>query len=77
MLATGCYDGNARIWTKTGDLVHTLAHHKRPLFSLRWNPQGNFLLSGSMDKSSIVWDAASGQVSWLFGQTKCSAGQMS
>ncbi|PKA49772.1 Dynein assembly factor with WDR repeat domains 1 [Apostasia shenzhenica] len=56
LLATGSYDGQARIWNKTGELKNTLTKHKGPIFSLKWNKKGDFLLSGSVDKTAIVWD---------------------
>jgi len=56
LLATGSYDGVARVWSRAGLLLHTLRSHRGPIFSLKWNKQGNFLLSGSYDKSTIVWD---------------------
>lgn len=55
-LATGSYDGQARIWTTNGELKSTLSKHKGPIFSLKWNKKGDYLLTGSCDKSAIVWD---------------------
>ncbi|KAG1368606.1 putative Isoflavone 2'-hydroxylase [Cocos nucifera] len=55
-LATGSYDGQARIWSREGELKNTLIKHKGPIFSLKWNKKGDFLLSGSVDKTAIVWD---------------------
>uniref|UniRef100_A0A7S2R2C7 Anaphase-promoting complex subunit 4 WD40 domain-containing protein n=1 Tax=Eucampia antarctica TaxID=49252 RepID=A0A7S2R2C7_9STRA len=63
-LATGSYDGVARVWRRTGALIHTLRSHRGPIFSLKWNKRGNFLLSGSYDKSTIVWDVV-GQVGFV------------
>ena len=37
LLATGSCDGVARVWTKTGDLEHTLRRYLGPIFSLKWN----------------------------------------
>lgn len=61
LLATGSYDGCARIWTETGMLRHTLHLHKGPLFSLKWNKAGNYILSGSVDKTTAVWNAETGR----------------
>ena len=61
-LATGSYDGLARIWTANGELASTLKKHTGPIFSLKWNRTGEYLLSGSVDKTAVVWDAATGAV---------------
>jgi transducin (beta)-like 1 len=58
LLATGSYDGVARVWSLNGSLVHTLRGHKGPIFSLKWNKKGNYLLSGSYDKTTIVWNVS-------------------
>ncbi|MCL7045260.1 hypothetical protein MKW94_018555 [Papaver nudicaule] len=61
LLATGSYDGQARIWTREGELRSTLNKHKGPIFSLKWNKKGDYLLSGSVDKTAIVWDVKTGE----------------
>ncbi|CAM9201813.1 unnamed protein product [Laminaria digitata] len=66
LLATGSYDGVARIWSQDGALQHTLEAHDGPIFSLKWNDKGSFLLSGSSDKSAIVWDVSRGEVQQQF-----------
>ena len=58
LLATGSYDGIARVWDRNGALIHTLRGHQGPIFSLKWNRKGNFLLSGSYDKTIIVWNVS-------------------
>eukprot|EP01105_Mastigella_eilhardi_P005220 TRINITY_DN16980_c0_g1_i1.p1 TRINITY_DN16980_c0_g1~~TRINITY_DN16980_c0_g1_i1.p1 ORF type:complete len:556 (-),score=157.25 TRINITY_DN16980_c0_g1_i1:47-1714(-) len=62
LLATGSYDGLARIWNEKGELVRVLNRHQGPIFCLKWNPVGHTLLSGSVDKSAIVWDSDTGEV---------------
>ncbi|KAL2301308.1 hypothetical protein Nmel_011877 [Mimus melanotis] len=56
LLATGSYDGFARIWTKDGNLASTLGQHKGPIFALKWNKKGNFILSAGVDKISVSVD---------------------
>lgn len=62
MLATGSYDGCARIWTEHGELKHTLVMHKGPLFSLKWNRKGNYILTGSVDHTTAVWNSDTGKL---------------
>ena len=98
LLATGSYDGFARIWTEDGksswprlprvrvggggalnchppglqtwrvsevtllslslfnipgNLASTLGQHKGPIFALKWNKKGNYILSAGVDKVSV------------------------
>jgi len=39
-----------------GELWSILSKHKGPIFSLKWNKKGDYLLTGSCDQSAIVWD---------------------
>ncbi|KAK7591035.1 hypothetical protein V9T40_002648 [Parthenolecanium corni] len=66
LLATGSYDGYARIWKTNGTLSSTLGQHKGPIFALKWNKRGNYILSAGVDKTTIIWDAASGQCTQQF-----------
>ena len=74
LLATGSYDGVARLWSAAdGSLVRSLSRHSGPIFSLKWakaNPSvpsaPRLLLSGSVDKRAIVWNADSGEVKQEF-----------
>jgi transducin (beta)-like 1 len=52
------------VWFRHGELRQTLKGHRGPIFSLKWNKRGNFLLSGSYDKSTIVWDVT-GEVGFV------------
>ena len=49
-----------------GELKNTLNKHKGPIWSLKWNKKGDCLLSGSMDKTAIIWDAKTGDVKQQF-----------
>lgn len=66
LLATGTFDGQARIWNQEGSLVSTLKAHTGPIFSLKWNKSGTALLSGSVDNTAIVWDPKKGTVKQQF-----------
>jgi len=66
LLATGSYDGYARIWSTTGKLEKTLGQHKGPIFALKWNKTGNFILSAGVDRTTIIWDAATGSCKQQF-----------
>ncbi|XP_055071368.1 F-box-like/WD repeat-containing protein TBL1X isoform X2 [Misgurnus anguillicaudatus] len=66
LLATGSYDGFARIWTKDGNLSSTLGQHKGPIFALKWNKKGNSILSAGVDKTTIIWDAHTGEAKQQF-----------
>lgn len=59
-LATGSYDGYARIWTNTGEPIATLGQHKGPIFALKFSKSGNHILTAGVDKSTIIWDAKYG-----------------
>lgn len=43
-----------------------LERHKGPIFSLKWSKRGDMLLSGSVDKTAVVWNAATGEVKQQF-----------
>ncbi|ESP00289.1 hypothetical protein LOTGIDRAFT_225956 [Lottia gigantea] len=66
LLATGSYDGYARMWSTDGRLVNTLGQHKGPIFALKWNKRGNCILSAGVDKTTIIWDASSGSCQQQF-----------
>lgn len=61
-LATGCYDGTARIWSNQGVLKITLKEHTGPVFALKWSKSGTHILSGSYDRRVIVWNSVSGSI---------------
>jgi len=61
LLATGAYDGHARIWNKSGHLVYTMKRHTLPIFSLKWNHKGDLFLTASVDKTVVIWDSNTGE----------------
>lgn len=54
LLATGSYDGFARIWSTGGKLEKTLGQHKGPIFALKWNKSGNYILSAGTKSWWVV-----------------------
>jgi transducin (beta)-like 1 len=71
LLATGSYDGQARIWTPRGELRCVMTQHRGPIFSLKWNKKGDLLLSGSADNTTVVWNPESGDMKQQFELHKC------
>lgn len=69
----------AGIWGCAGQLQKVLQAHKGPIFSLKWNRKGDLLLSGSVDKSAIVWEGKTGDVKQHFefhsGRSRLSQGE--
>jgi len=51
----------ARIWNKSGQLIYTMKRHHAPIFSLKWNKKGDLFLTGSVDKTAIIWDSNTGE----------------
>mmetsp|Transcript_17100 Transcript_17100/g.53414 ORF Transcript_17100/g.53414 Transcript_17100/m.53414 type:complete len:772 (-) Transcript_17100:543-2858(-) len=66
LLATGCMDGIARLWTRDGQMKHSLSAHSESIFSLRFSDDSQRILTGSYDKCVSVWDVASGQLRTRF-----------
>lgn len=65
-LATGSYDGFARVWNMDGELATTLGQHKGPIFALKWNKKGNYILTAGVDKTTIIWEAQTGRIAQQF-----------
>jgi len=66
LLATGCMDGIARLWSREGVLQHSLNAHSESIFSLRFDSAGKRLLTGSYDKCVSVWDVRTGKLQHKF-----------
>ncbi|KAF4611781.1 hypothetical protein D9613_004153 [Agrocybe pediades] len=56
LLAIGSYDTVLRVYTASGDLYFTNPLHEGPIFSTRFSKDDKWLLSGSLDGSTCVWD---------------------
>ena len=63
---TICWENYQECGLDAGELRNTLTNHKGPIFSLKWNKKGDLLLSGSVDKTAIIWDGRTGDVKQQF-----------
>jgi WD40 repeat protein len=70
-LATGCHDGNLRIWdVAKATAVKTINAHVQtqpqnvahPIYCVVWAPGGKQVLTASYDRSLKLWDAESGKL---------------
>ena len=63
VIAAGDDDGRIRfICAQTGEkILCPLRGHGRKVMSVSWSPDGTRLASGSVDKTVLIWDAASGE----------------
>lgn len=70
-LATGCHDGNLRIWdVAKAQAVKTIPAHvqttpqnvQHPIYVVAWAPGGKQILTASFDRTLKLWDAASGNL---------------
>ena len=43
-----------------------MGQHKGPIFALKWNKTGNYILSAGVDRTTIIWDAATGKAKQQF-----------
>ncbi|XP_062941157.1 F-box-like/WD repeat-containing protein TBL1X [Cynocephalus volans] len=48
------------------NLASTLGQHRDPIFALKWNKKGNYILSAGVDKTTIIWDAHTGEAKQQF-----------
>eukprot|EP00939_MAST-03C_sp_MAST-3C-sp1_P004480 g4480.t1 len=62
ILATAAYDGTVRLWDVQGDqCMHVLSRHNKPVYSIDFSPDGDFLASGSADKKVAVSQVKTGK----------------
>ena len=60
LVSTGA-DKTVRIWKSQNDLLQTLPRNRGEIYSIKFNPQGNILASGSEDKKNIkLWEIPDG-----------------
>ncbi|KAJ8389732.1 hypothetical protein AAFF_G00114380 [Aldrovandia affinis] len=57
---------NKESWT----VVKTLRGHIEDVYDISWTSDGNFLVSGSVDNTAIMWDVTKGQKMCIFNDHK-------
>jgi WD40 repeat protein len=66
MLATGCHDGNLRVWDLAKGQPKVIAAHLQPtpapIYCVAWTPDGKQVVTGSLDRSLKLWDVDSGKM---------------
>jgi len=63
ILATGGGDGLERIWDGNGELLQCLKGHEGGvIYSTKWSPNSDYLLTMGSDHLAIVWDATSSRI---------------
>ncbi|MFN8360190.1 MAG: T9SS type A sorting domain-containing protein [Candidatus Kapaibacterium sp.] len=56
------YSADAALPSNTpGTLQHTLGGHSGEILDASWSPDSKYVLTGSEDKTAIIWDATSGK----------------
>ena len=65
LLAFG-HDGDVLLVRTDGTVLRRLRGHRDFLMSLRFSPDGRFVLSTSRDRSARLWDVSTGECSSLF-----------
>lgn len=61
-----CQKLTAEVDSASGMCQQSLVGHAGPIFSLKWNKKGDLLLTGSLDKTAIVWNAKAGTIKQQF-----------
>ncbi|KDR85615.1 hypothetical protein GALMADRAFT_234582 [Galerina marginata CBS 339.88] len=56
LLAIGSYDSILRVCTSTGSVYFSHPQHQGPIFSARFSKSGSWLLTGSLDGTTCLWD---------------------
>lgn len=59
-LATGSADTQAKLWTRSGRLLHVLAGHTDRLARVAFHPFGRHLATASFDTTWRLWDVETG-----------------
>jgi dynein assembly factor with WDR repeat domains 1 len=56
IIATGSFDHTVRLWDLNGKMLQNLTGHSAEVTSVKFNPNGTYLCSSSLDNTARVWD---------------------
>lgn len=59
---SGLNNGTVILWNAFGQEIRRYVGHTDDIFALAFSPNGQFLMSGSGDRSARLWDVRTGQV---------------
>ncbi|BDC35312.1 hypothetical protein Noda2021_12700 [Candidatus Dependentiae bacterium Noda2021] len=59
--ATAAHNGEVKIWSRSGDCLHTLSNHQAPVTALTFSADGMLLATGSEDCAVHVFNIATGK----------------
>jgi WD40 repeat protein len=56
IIATGSFDHTVRLWSLNGKMLHNMSGHTGEVTSVKFNPNGTYVCSSSLDSTARVWD---------------------
>lgn len=56
IISTGSFDHTVRLWGLNGKMLQNLTGHTAEISSVKFNPNGTYLCSSSLDSTARVWD---------------------
>ncbi|XP_030643382.1 chromatin assembly factor 1 subunit B [Chanos chanos] len=63
-------DEDAQLNKESWSVIKTLRGHIEDVYDISWTSDGNFMVSGSVDNTAIMWDITKGQKMCIFNDHK-------